>query len=155
MATVWFSLFLQSDDEFVTGKNIQEIQFVTGNNSGNNSVCHRKFSLSQEIQFVTGKNIHHIIILAIVVTFSLFLQSDDEFHAARHHLDAAVAEFGEVLERATRDLRHTKTGGRVHQLAPVQQAPPYGGPRLPQVGPRARLNSVALLTNCLVRNFKN
>ena len=47
-------------------------------------------------------------------------QSDDEYHADRHHQHAADSEHGEVLEGPARHLCHAEAGRGAHQECPVQ-----------------------------------
>ncbi len=52
----------------------------------------------------------------------VYLQPDDLDHTERHHQHAAVAQHGQVLEGAARDLRHSQTGGGAHQERRVPPA---------------------------------
>ncbi|XP_048709742.2 histone acetyltransferase KAT8 isoform X2 [Caretta caretta] len=50
------------------------------------------------------------------------VQPDDQHHSERHHQHAAVPQHGEVLEGATRHLRHAQARGGASEERPVQEA---------------------------------
>jgi hypothetical protein len=52
---------------------------------------------------------------------SSFLQYDDKYHTGGHHQYVTISQHDQILERTTRDLRHTKASGGACQECAIPQ----------------------------------
>lgn len=66
--------------------------------------------------------------------FVFFHQQHDEHNTGGHYKHASVVKHGEVLERPTRDLRHTQTSRGACQECALPQTSTVSGHVLPQMG---------------------